>query len=104
MNEILNEWQLSPSNQVCLTTDSGANIVKAASNLSWSWISCFCHNLHLALTYAMKDDPRISRAIGICKRIVAAFSQTWKRHRELSKAQLELELPVKSLVSVSILL
>ena len=62
MNEILNEWQLSPSNQVCLTTDSGANIVKAASDLNWSWISCFGHNLHLAITYAMKDEPRISRA------------------------------------------
>ena len=104
MNEILNEWQPSPSNQVCLTTDSGANIVKAASDLNWSWISCFGHNLHLAITYAMKDEPRISRAIGICKRIVAAFSQSWKRRRELSKAQLELELPVKSLVSVSIIL
>lgn len=101
MNEILNQWQLSPTKQVCLTTDSGANIVKAARDLNWPWISCFGHNLHLAITNAMKDEPRISRAIGLCKRIVAAFSQSWKRRRELGKAQLELKLPVKSLVSVS---
>lgn len=101
MKEVLEHWNLAPSKQVCLTTDSGANIVKAARDLDWPWISCFGHNLHLAITNAMKDEPRISRAIGICKRIVAAFSQSWKRRRDLSKAQLELELPVKSLVSVS---
>ena len=85
--------------QVCLTTDSGANIVKAAHDLAWPCISCFGHNLQLAMTNAMKDEPRISRAVGICKRIV--FSQSWKRRRDLSKAQLELKLPVKSIVSVS---
>ena len=101
MKEVIGHWNLAPSKQVCLTTDSRANIVKAKCDLDWPWISCFGHNLHLAITKSMKDKPRISRAIGICKRIVNAFSQSWKRRRNLSKAQLELELPVKSLVSVS---
>ena len=73
MNKALDRWNLAPSKQVCLTTDSGANIVR---DLDWPWISCFGHNLHLAITKSMKDEPRISRAIGICKRIVSAFSQS----------------------------
>ena len=101
MKEILEEWHLSSTRQVCITTDSGANVVKAVRDLDWPWMSCFGHNLHLAITNAMKDEDRISRAIGVCKRIVTAFSQSWKRRRELSKAQLELKLPVKSLVSVN---
>jgi hypothetical protein len=101
MKEILEYWHLSSTRQVCITTDSGANVVKAVRDLDWPWMSCFGHNLHLAITNAMKDENRISRAIGVCKRIVTAFSQSWKRRRELSKTQLELELPVKSLVSVN---
>ena len=101
MKEVLDHWNLAPSKQVCLTTDSGANIVKAVRDLNWPWISCFGHNLHLAITKSTKDEPRISRAIGICKRIVSAFSRSWKRRRDLSKAQLDFELPVKSLVLVS---
>ncbi len=98
MKEVLDQWKLAPSKQVCLTTHSGANIVKAARDLDWPWIPCFGHNLHLAITNAMKDEPCVSRAVGICKRIVTAFSQSWKRRRDLSKAQLELKLPVKSIV------
>ena len=102
MKEILEHWNLSSTKQVCITTDSGANVVKAVRDLGWPWMSCFGHNLHLAITNSMKNENRISRAIGVCNRIVTAFSQSWKRRRELSKTQLELELPVKSLVSVNI--
>jgi hypothetical protein len=91
--EILEHWHLSSTKQVCITTDSGANVVKAVCDLDWPWMSCFGHNLHLAITNAMKDDNRISRAIGVCEGIMTAFSQSWKRRRELSKAQLELKLP-----------
>ena len=80
MKEVLDHWNLGPSKQVCLTTDSGANIVKAARDLDWPWISCLGHNLHLAITKSMKDEPRISRAIGICKRnlqSVSDFNETF---------------------------
>ena len=101
MKEILEHWHLSSTKQVRITTDSGANVVKAVRDLGWPWMSCFGHKLHLAITNAMKDENRISRANGVCKLIVTAFSHSWKRRRELSKAQLELKLPVKSLVSAS---
>ena len=65
-------------------------------------MSCFGCNCHVAITNSMKDENRISRAIGVCNRIVTVFGQSWKRLGELSKVQLEPGLPVKSLVSVNI--
>ena len=79
MKEILENWNLSSTKQVCITTDSGANVVEAFHDLGWPWMSCFGHNLHLAITNSMKDENRISRAIGVCNWIVSAFSQGWKR-------------------------
>ena len=52
-------WDLDVSNQVCLTTVSGTNMIKAAEDLGWVRLSCFSHNLHLADTKAESAD-RIS--------------------------------------------
>jgi len=38
-------------------------------------------------------DSRIDRAVGLCKKLVAYFSHSWKRRRELAIAQKELNLP-----------
>jgi len=38
-------------------------------------------------------DPRIDRAVGLCKKLVGSFSHSWKRKRELANAQRELKLP-----------
>lgn len=46
-------------------------------------------------------DPRIDRAIGVCKKIVAAFSYSWKKRRELGVAQSELGLPPHQLTTES---
>ncbi|XP_061584717.1 E3 SUMO-protein ligase ZBED1-like [Cololabis saira] len=77
---------------VCITTDSGANIVKAASLNNWTRLQCFGHRLHLAIENAMKD-PRIDRAVGLCKKLVGCFSYSWRRKRDLAEAQKELKLP-----------
>lgn len=82
-----------------LTTDSGANVVAAANLLNWKWISCFGHNLHLAITKALNNDVRCSRALGVVHKIVSGFSLNWKQKRELTKAQLNLKLPQHSLVT-----
>ena len=97
----LKEWNLQESNQVCMTTDSGANIKAAANLLSWTRVSCFGHNLHLAVTKAINNDHRCTRAIGVAHKVVSCFSLSWKRRRELTKAQINLNLPQHSLVSVS---
>ena len=54
----LESWRLDQDKQVCLTTDSGANIINAASRLKWQRLSCFGHNLHLAVTKAIDSDVR----------------------------------------------
>lgn len=45
---------------------------------------------------AMKDH-RIERAVGVCKKVVSTFSFSWKKKRELKKAQIDLKLPDHSL-------
>lgn len=46
-------------------------------------------------------DPRIDRAIGVCKKAVAAFSYSWKKRREMGEVQAELGLPSHQLVTES---
>ena len=59
---------LLASNQVCLTTGSGSNMISAR-------LSCFGHNLHLAVMKAFNDDTRCCRALEICCKIVRVSYQ-----------------------------
>ncbi len=101
LSETLAVWELSEEKLVCLTSDSGSNVVSAAQHLDWARLSCFGHNLHNAVTDSIKDDSRVSRAVGVCKKIVCTFSHSWKKRRDLAKAQSDLKLPEHSLVTVS---
>lgn len=47
-------------------------------------------------------DPRIDRAIGVCKEAVATFSYSWKKRREMREVQAELGLPTHQLVTESL--
>ena len=95
----LEAWELDESKQVCLTTDSGANIVNAASRLDWMRLSCFGHNLHLAITDSIKCDDRCTRALGLARKIVSTFSMSWKKRRDLAKAQTDNSLPSHTAVA-----
>lgn len=46
-------------------------------------------------------DKRVDRAVGLCKKVVAAFSFSWKKKRDLATAQEELKLPKHKLVTES---
>lgn len=46
-------------------------------------------------------DPRIDRAIGVCKKVVGAFSSSWKKKKALADAQEQLNLPVHKLITES---
>ncbi|KAL3972567.1 protein-disulfide reductase (glutathione) [Sarotherodon galilaeus] len=94
----LESWGLKEEFQVCITTDNGANIVKAVELSGWTRLQCFGHRLHLAIERSMKDAC-VERAIGKCKKIVSAFSYTWKRKREMANAQAELNLPPHRLIT-----
>ena len=51
--DIFDNWQLSKDKLVATTTDSGANMVAAFNNLNLLQISCFGHNLDLAIKKAL---------------------------------------------------
>ena len=59
---------------MAITTDNAANMICATNILKWQRLSCFGHNLNLAVTNSLKDDNRVSRALGIAHHIVSAFS------------------------------
>lgn len=42
-------WGLKESRQVCMTTDSGSNMIKALQLNNWKNLGCFGHRLHNAI-------------------------------------------------------
>ncbi|KAL1282509.1 hypothetical protein QQF64_001312 [Cirrhinus molitorella] len=96
LKEAISAWGLVEERLVCITTDNVANMIRAASVNNWPRLHCFGHRLHLAIENAMKD-PRIDRAVGLCKKLVSSFSYSWKRKREFLAAQKEMKLPEHSL-------
>ena len=118
MTDILAAWELNSIQQVCITTDNASNIVCACNNdnvsfnssvsnivcacnkLSCLRLSCFGHNLHLAIGKAT-NYRWCTRAIAVCKKIVRIFSTSWKKRRDLSQAQIDLNLRRKCLIAVS---
>lgn len=49
LTDAMVSWRLSEKKQVCITTDSGANIVKTTSLNNWTLLQCFGHRLHSAI-------------------------------------------------------
>ena len=83
LREILESWGIDVSKQVCLTTDNGSNIVCATEScLGWTHLSCFGHNLHLAVQNSTKNERKVDRTLGVCKKLVSTFS-----HRLEEKAR-----------------
>jgi len=100
ITDTLQSWGLDSNNQVCITTDNGSNILRAVKTiLNWTHLPCFGHNLHLAIGNTLKDDGRVDRAVAVCKKLISAFSYSYKKKRELKDAQKELDLPEHSLVT-----
>ena len=94
----LDQWNLDPEKQVAVTTDSGANIKLACELLDWQRLSCFGHNLDLAVHNGLDDGRmRVDTVLRKCRKIVAAFSQSWKRNNELTKVQQQQQLPLHKL-------
>ncbi|XP_022073035.2 E3 SUMO-protein ligase ZBED1-like [Acanthochromis polyacanthus] len=100
LKDALSSWGLSEERLTCMTTDSGTNIIKALKENNWPSLQCFGHKLHNAIENGVKD-PRIDRAIGVCKKAVSAFSYSWKKRRDMTEVQAELGLPQHLLISES---
>ena len=43
------------------------------------------------------DDCRVTRVLKVCRQVIATFSRSWKKKRDLAKAQHEKQLPLHSL-------
>ena len=75
MAEILTQWKLETNWQVCIATDNGSNITCAAtSSLTWMCLPCFGYCLHLTVVNSTKDDSRIQRTVGLCRKLVSTSS------------------------------
>ena len=55
MLQTLQDWCLDKDRQVAITTDNGANMVLACNLLGWKRVSCFGHNLDLAIHKGLND-------------------------------------------------
>ncbi|KAL7880632.1 hypothetical protein SRHO_G00028860 [Serrasalmus rhombeus] len=87
----LQESSLDERKLACITTD---NIVAAVRKLGWQRLSCFGHNLHLAVTNALKTEKdRTARAGGLCRTLVTTFSQSWQKKRKCRKNKLNSTCP-----------
>ncbi|XP_066544980.1 E3 SUMO-protein ligase ZBED1 [Amia ocellicauda] len=102
LREGLASWDLHKEKLVCITTYNAANMVKAAQLNEWTRLQCFGHRLHLAIENAIKDDrvsSSVSRAIGLCKKLVQHFSHSLKKKAAITEAQRELKLPEHTLIT-----
>ena len=98
LQEILSNWGLDPGKLVATTTDNGSNFIAAFSCLEWQRVSCFGHNLDLAISKALKLD-RVQKVIAKCHRLVEVFSRSWKKNRDLRAKQITLGLKQHKLIA-----
>ena len=96
LEETLQQWELDDKKLVGITTDSGSNVKLACTLRNWTRLSCFGHNLNLAVGKGL-NDGRVQGGLGVCRSAVAAFSRSWKKQRDLVVAQEQKRLPVRKL-------
>lgn len=99
IENMLQAWNIQKENVVCFTTDNASNMRKAFEEgpHPWVWLSCFGHNLNLAISKAL-GIQRVQTAVRACRHLVEGFSRSWKKKRELKKKQEDLELPDHALI------
>lgn len=49
LKDTLSSWSFDDEHMVCMTTDSGANVVSALRINNWQLLPCFGHRLHIAI-------------------------------------------------------
>ncbi|KAK7879064.1 hypothetical protein WMY93_034154 [Mugilogobius chulae] len=72
LREALESWNLENQNMTCMTTDSGANMVKALDLNQWTRLQCFGHRLHLAIDLDVMDS--LKKALGPLRDFTDALS------------------------------
>ena len=96
--DILRNWRLDSDNLVGTTTD---NVVCGMELLGWTRVSCFGHNLNLAVNKALNIN-RVQRVIRKCHSLIEVFNRSWKKNRDLHQRQLDLGIKQHKLIFVSV--
>ena len=79
IKDIYQNWQLPVANLVATTTDNGSNFIAAYQQLNWVRLSCFGHNLDLAIRKSL-NNPRIQQCIRKCHSLIELFHRSWKKN------------------------
>ena len=64
-------------------------MIAAIDRLGWTHLSCFGHNLNLAVTNALKDEIRVTRAVAVVKRLYNILCIVGKQGGALIQVQNE---------------
>jgi hypothetical protein len=67
--DMMADWGLQEDKMVCITTDNGSNMVKAAELAGWKRLPCFGHNLHNSVRFGLECDEKVNRAIVACRNV-----------------------------------
>ncbi len=81
---LIKEWEIQQSAVECVTTDNGTNMKAAFKSLLPSnWLSCFGHNLNLALGKALKID-QVDASVRACRSVVQGFNhgESWQKSKQ----------------------
>ena len=95
--DIFENWGLSTNKVVAFTTDSGANVIAAFKSLKLLRISCFGHNLDLAIKKSLSSS-QVKQSLARCHSLVELFHRSWKKTRDLREKQQLLDLPQHKLI------
>ena len=92
VTDIFDNWRLQVKNFVAATTDNGLNMIAAFNILNLFRLSCFGHNLGLAINKGL-NNTQVKHALGRCHSLVELFHLSWKKARDLREKQRTLGLP-----------
>ena len=93
--DVLANWNISMSRITSSTTDNSSNFVAA---FDCEWISCFGHNLNLAVSKALQID-RVQQCVRKCHSLIEVFSRSWKKSRDLRQKQEQLNFTKHKLIA-----
>jgi len=90
-----------PEWKICsMTTDHGANMIKAVKNMNISHVDCYGHSLNIAVSRILKMEE-VMNVVHKVKDIYNIFAHSWKSVREMGKIQEKFGLPQKKFPSFS---
>ncbi|XP_041821745.1 E3 SUMO-protein ligase ZBED1-like [Chelmon rostratus] len=104
--EALASWDLQQERLVCITTDNGTNVVKAAALNQWTRLQCFGHRLHLAIDRKARtliptwQDTEVLESINQALQPLLEFTDALSSEKYVSISFVK---PVLHLFSTSIL-